>query len=746
MIQHDPQLQSSSVPLTETPQNFPGGESVDTDAVNIHDVLDVIFRQRWIILGTVLVVFILGMAYTLAQPKKYEATATILVSPSSARSSADIPIISDLRALTQERSVDTQIEILSSPDLLREACDQLTTAQIQAGFKSSKAPTDAIHIVGKKNTDIILITVQALDPEIASILANDVADTYFEIDARENQKVTHEAFLEVQKSLVDVEQQLHEANARLADYKERTGLIAPDEQLTKMSETLADEEKAIIDTKTALLAGSQSLAALQHEMGRQKSDIIETTQVTNNPRYAAIVASIDDLQTQRTQLVQEYSPTSAEVRAVDARMKEMQSRLKKVADTIVSQQTHALNPLQTELLSSYTKALVEQSAQTARLQALTLDYKALKNVAMRLPKQERDLSEYLQQVQLLTGTYNMLTTRYHELLISEKATLASGRTISKAHPNGSPVSPKIRTNAVLFFFVGLLLAAGITMVMERIDDRVHDQITAENIAQTVTMTAVPEVTVEQSKLITEVDRHSPFLESFRVLRNNIAFTAIDQAVKTTAITSPGPSEGKSTISANLAIIMAMDGKRVLVMDFDLHRPAMHNIFKRPRDVGFTSILTGATSLEQAIVATDIPNVDFLPTGPLPPNPSEVLNSQASRQLFQQLTDKYDAVVVDCPPCTKLSDVQVISTLVDGVLLLLALDRTLKTGLRMTMRALRQVNAPIIGLVLNRMDIRNRRYGYYYSYYYSYVYAEREGEDGTQVRERSRTKKGSSKKQ
>ena len=166
------------------------------------------------------------------------------------------------------------------------------------------------------------------------------------------------------------------------------------------------------------------------------------------------------------------------------------------------------------------------------------------------------------------------------------------------------------------------------------------------------------------------------------------------------------------------MVMAMDGKRVIVVDCDLHRPNMHNLQKRSREVGFTSVLTGASPLSQAIVGTDFPGVDFLPSGPLPPNPSEILNSQQSRQLFQRFAADYDLVIIDCPPCVKLSDIQVMSTIADRMLLLVTVGRTLATGLQLTVRSLKQANAPLLGLIINRLKLDQQRYGYQY-YYTSY---------------------------
>jgi len=156
----------------------------------------------------------------------------------------------------------------------------------------------------------------------------------------------------------------------------------------------------------------------------------------------------------------------------------------------------------------------------------------------------------------------------------------------------------------------------------------------------------------------------------------------------------------------------MEGKRVLLVDGDMRRPSLHRIFRLSQERGLTTLVSGASTLEDTIVPTEIEHVFCLPAGPNPPNPPEVLNSQPSRDLFEQLAEMYDTVIVDCPPSTGLSDIQVISTIVDGVLLVVSMNQTLKPHLEITMRSLYQSGAPLIGMVLNRADINLKGCGYY----------------------------------
>ncbi|MHB0939992.1 MAG: GumC family protein [Armatimonadota bacterium] len=691
----------------------------EDETINLQELLFVVRRRRWIILGAILLVMALGMVLTGLQKKVYQSTARILVSSSTGVRGGgdDVPMLANLSALTQGRSVDTQVEILSTCDVLEEAFNLLPAADRMRDFHNETLPEWAVAVQAKRNTDIIEITARAYSPEAAAKLANAIAETYFKRDLAMSRQATHEATKYVEQSLMQMQRKLDAANRELSDFQTKHNLIAPDVQLTAFAQGMARMQETLDESTVRLGSNRQSLAVLQGQLAKAEVDIVASTSVTVNPRFAAIQSTLDDLNKQRAGLLQEYTLDSSQVKALDGQIAEQQQLLASVAEKIIASTTRTPNPLYQDLIKQYAGAMAQCEADAARVRILAGERDRQQARARALPERERRLTELLHRRELYKETFNMLTQKYHTLLISEQAILPNGNIISNARADEEPYLPDTRRNLMLCFLASLLAAAVAVLLVERLDDRVHDQESAERIAGTVTLAGIPEQ-AGGPMLLNEVDRNSAFLESFRVLRNNISFVDIDHSLRLLAITSAGPGEGKTTTSANLAMVMAMDGKRVIVVDCDLHRPNMHNLMKRSREVGFTSVLTGASSLTQAIVSTDFPGVDFLPSGPLPPNPSEILNSQQSRQLFQRLAADYDLVIIDCPPCVKLSDIQVISTIADRLLLLVTIGRTLATGLQLTIRSLKQINAPLLGLIVNRLKIDQQRYGYQY-YYTSY---------------------------
>jgi polysaccharide biosynthesis transport protein len=187
------------------------------------------------------------------------------------------------------------------------------------------------------------------------------------------------------------------------------------------------------------------------------------------------------------------------------------------------------------------------------------------------------------------------------------------------------------------------------------------------------------------------------------------------------VTSTAPGEGKSVTASNLAVAMALDGRRVIVVDADLRRPTLHEKFDMEQRPGLTNVLVGHTSLDDAIKQTDVQGLFLLPAGPLPPNPAELLNSQAMRQLVEGLKERADVVIFDSPPFLATADAQVLAAMADGVLYVVQFGEAKKSAVRHAVDLLNQAHAKVLGVVFNKIDLTSRRDDYYYGYYRYYNY-------------------------
>lgn len=218
---------------------------------------------------------------------------------------------------------------------------------------------------------------------------------------------------------------------------------------------------------------------------------------------------------------------------------------------------------------------------------------------------------------------------------------------------------------------------------------------------------------EQRNLLTQLESKSPIAEAFRTLRTNIQFTSVDHEIRSMMITSTGPSEGKSTISSNLAIVMAQSGKRTLLVDTDLRKPTAHHTFRLLNREGLSNVLVGQGSLENLAIQSKIENLEILTSGPIPPNPAELLGSTSMAKFIKEAATLYDMVIYDTPPVIAVADAQILASQVDGVLLVLNSGKTNRDMALKAKSLLTNVKANILGCVLNNRKIQGDNYYYYY---------------------------------
>jgi capsular exopolysaccharide synthesis family protein len=213
-------------------------------------------------------------------------------------------------------------------------------------------------------------------------------------------------------------------------------------------------------------------------------------------------------------------------------------------------------------------------------------------------------------------------------------------------------------------------------------------------------------------LIAHNNSKSPITEKYRLIRNNLQFSSIDKDIKSIVVTSPEPSDGKSTTSANLAIVLAQQEKRVLLVDADLRKPSVHYMFNVSNSEGLTSVLTKKISLNHAIEITNIPNLAILTSGQIPPNPYQLLDSEAMKSLIKVLSTEFDYVIYDTPPILAVTDAQIVANKCDGVVMVVASGKTRKEVALKSKAILENSNAPLLGVVVNGVESNNQTYNQY----------------------------------
>jgi succinoglycan biosynthesis transport protein ExoP len=335
----------------------------------------------------------------------------------------------------------------------------------------------------------------------------------------------------------------------------------------------------------------------------------------------------------------------------------------------------------------------------------------------------RQIQDIQSQINTLQGQISNWQATYaqYQLLLGERGVNAL-EVIEEAPLPVTPIGSGAMMQVLLAGAIGLILAAGAAFFLEYLDDTIKSPEDMMRTTGLTTLGAISRISGENpsEKLITVRHPKSPISEAYRVLRTNLQFSSLDQSLKSLVITSPNPMEGKSTTMANLGVVTAQAGKSVILVDSDLRRPMLHKIFGLPNKEGLTvALLQDGSMLDGHLQETGIDNLRVLTSGPLPPNPSELLGSQRMQHLVEQLEKEADIVMFDTPPALPVTDAAVLATQADGVLVVADAGKTRRAAARQAVENLRKVGVNLLGFAVNRLPLRGSGgYYYYYQYYYS----------------------------
>lgn len=326
-------------------------------------------------------------------------------------------------------------------------------------------------------------------------------------------------------------------------------------------------------------------------------------------------------------------------------------------------------------------------------------------------------------------SYGQLLTAYEQVRMSEAQAQGTLLLFQEATVPQRPVLPKIGLNTLLAAAAGMLLAVGAAFLFEHLDDTIKTSDDVKKALGLVTLAAIPQIEGDgENKLVVVEQPFSPSAEIFRKLRTNIGFSGLDRPLRTLLVTSPSPSEGKSTAITNLAATMAQAGLKVIALDADLRRPRLHVLLNLSPYGGLSKSLLDGRVDGHIQPVREVEGLMLLAAGEKPPDPAEALGSQRMRQLLAELTEQADIVLVDSPPILPVTDAAVLAQAVDGVLLLIDSGSTRRQIAQRAVEELNQVGANLIGVVLNRVSARTGGYYHHYHAYYG-------GDEGKKPRHR-----------
>ena len=330
-----------------------------------------------------------------------------------------------------------------------------------------------------------------------------------------------------------------------------------------------------------------------------------------------------------------------------------------------------------------------------------------------------------QQLQALRDRITSLRAAYASLVSLPGSGANAVTVVDPATPPEGPSSPRVLLNTLLAALVGLLLALGITFTMEYLDDTVKTSEDVEAATGLPTLGTVLKMKGDKGRseiyrLATVLYPRGPAAEAYRTLRTNLEFAAVDEPVRTLLVTSSIPSEGKTTTSGNLAVAFAQAGRKVILVDADLRKPGIHKLFDLPNASGLTSLLrTDDVGIDDVAQATEEERLRVITTGPLPPNPAELLGSHRMQAILERLAAAADLVIVDSPPLQAVTDAAILASITDGTLLVINAGHTRRDAAGRGREALAKSGARVLGATLNRLSQRGHGDYVYYDYYGAY---------------------------
>jgi non-specific protein-tyrosine kinase len=360
-----------------------------------------------------------------------------------------------------------------------------------------------------------------------------------------------------------------------------------------------------------------------------------------------------------------------------------------------------------------------------QLDQLNQQINAIRDSIAKLGTSTADLVQRDQLNNSLTQTqqtYNNLMQSYQQVLLAEAQSTSSIVPIEAATPDYTPIKPRTLLNTAIAALLGLLLSIAFVFIVDALDDTLRSP---EDVTKVLGVPVLGVIASHKSPTdlpISASEPRSPVSEAFRSLRTNIQFTSVDHPLRTLLVTSPSPEDGKSTVSSNLAITLAQNGRKVVLLETDLRRPKVHEMMNLPNREGTSALFVDQeVNLNGQLQTSEVPDLLVITSGTLPPNPAELLGSEKMVRILKKISETADLVILDSPPILVVTDSSVLAPRVDGVLIVMQPGKTKLAAAKQAVDQLKRVGANVIGVVLNNVEISRSsyKYAYYRGYYFNY---------------------------
>jgi len=712
----------------------------------VGEYLRILSKRKWVVVSCLLTIFSLVAIASLRMTPVYEAAGTIAINKpdstlnfkDSATFSLDyydpteleteVKILqSDLLALQviKELNLDRRPEFGGSkpqlPSSLDLAPDPLQgdsgrASSLLGGFKGS------LKVSLSPNTRIVEIRYRSADKQMAANVVNTLMQTYVENNFKARFESTMQASDWLSKQLVDLQMKVETSQEKLVRYQKEHEILGMDEKQNIITNKLDELNKELTSAESERM---------------DKEAVYQLIQSGDPDAVASGVAGIDggggsgsqsgsmlleslnakaaDLRIQAADLNTQFGPSYPKLLQINNQLKEIDVQIQGERKKIVSK-VRGLYMASLQRENMLRDALEKQKQEANKLNESAIEYSLLK----------RDVETNRQ-------LYEGLLEKLKEAGVSAGLKSNNFRIVDSARVPTGPIEPNVPRNLGFAFILGSMSGIGLAFLLEGLDNTVRTTEQAQMISGLPSLGMIPlgsksnredanpkrlalAASKEAVELVSQARPHSQMAESYRALRTSLLLSNLGAPPRVIMVTSALPQEGKSTTSINTAVVLAQKGVQVLLIDADLRRPSIHKTLGMGPRSGLSNVLTGSTTLQQAIaVSTVLPNLHILPAGTPPPNPAELLASANMKEVLDELREKYDHIVVDTPPTLSVTDAVVLSPRADAIVLVIRSGQTTKQSLRRARDILMQVNARVSGVLLNAVDLSSPDYYYYYEY-------------------------------
>ncbi|MBA2541852.1 MAG: polysaccharide biosynthesis tyrosine autokinase [Deltaproteobacteria bacterium] len=692
----------------------------------------VILRRRaWIILSIIAIGVTGTVLYTMRQPKIYAATATVVVNPQAPRvlgsQNEDVIELGAGSYWSNQEYYNTQVDIMTGFPISRATVikkhgdvafyDKLAPATEFQHLTEEQRIDEAAEILKEmltaaqnRESRIIAVTVKHTDKDLARDLANEHVKSYIAATLAKRTGGADKSSRYLSSELDAAEKALRTSEQDLYAFKDQNDIIS----------VSLEDKQSILAADIARYSSALGEARIKRiEMGslRKRALALRGEEVLESPVFALSSNSdaVDELKHQYITEKQKFLEVQEQF---GPKSEPYLQQHKKVDDLYAQIQAEARRAMR-ELEERYQAAIAAEGSFVAEVERLKKEALALGPLAVAYNRLERTQKSDEENFSRLIGRLNSskLEGRNEQINVDEH----------EYARDAFLVFPRMKINVAIALTLSLMLGAGLAFLLDYLDRTIKSAEDVERAVGAPLLGVIPVVvdvpTGDDPKAQRDRDLYvfenptSRAAECCRSIRTNILFSAADRPMKVITVSSPRPREGKTTTTIYMGTTMAQSGQRVLLIDTDLRRPRLHKSLGVSKARGLTNLLLGDAEIDDVIKSTDIPNLYVLPCGPQPPNPAELLLTNRFKQVLAELVSRFDRVLLDSPPVLAVTDAVVLSRLSDGVMLIAQAGKTQLADITTAGRQFKDVDAPILGVILNDMDITDRRYGGYHYYAY-----------------------------